>query len=749
MVNLRTLASLEPGDHLYWAYDTEEEHRALLTPFLRQGLERGEKVIYLADAHSPDAILDYLHDDGLETEPYLASGQLRVLLACDVYLQERRFDVARMLAYVGQVMQRAQAEGYPALRATGEMTWALRGTEEALLIEYESAVNALFVGSTCLGLCQYHRQRFDPELLSRLLAAHPATIVAEALPEDASRRLAVAASKFEVTSFRPRRLAVGRWGVKLPVRTVSDRRALLSTASESCLRLDVRGAILDCQVGQAGGGYLWPKALLGKRVVDVLPPELGLEVQRVVDQVRRENSLATIACVLQTPEGEQTFEIRAMALPEQQAILFLQNTTEQRRAEKAWRFLSDSSAALAAPSGYEATLRRVARLAVPALADGCIVEVAQDRARRRLAVAHVDPAHEELLATIQEDGPSEAPVVSEVLRAGRPRVFREITDSLLAALSRDAAYLEVLRQLGLESAMIVPLRGRGQILGTISFLSDTSGRRYGPADLALAEELAHRCALAIDNALLYRQVCEAVRRRDEFLSAVAHELKTPVTSLRGFAQLILRRLDSQNHVDWARLRRALEVIDRQSERLSRLVLQLLDVSRLEDGHLKLDRQVTDLARLIKDAVAIVEDTAGQQHTFTVRAPSPLPALVDPLRLEQVLINLLEGAVRFGQGGDLIEVEATTPDPATVLLLVQRCGGDTLREHKQRILDRMNGAQPDDHFGDFGLSLCISRRIARQHGGRIEVEFLPSGGARFVVSLPRGLSGPDDHRGDER
>ena len=372
MVNLRTLASLEPGDHLYWAYDTEEEHRALLTPFLRQGLERGEKVVYLADAHPPDVILDYLHDDGLETEPYLASGQLSILPACDVYLQERRFDVARMLAYVRQEMQRARAEGYAALRATGEMTWALQGTDGTLLVEYESRLNALFAGSVCLGLCQYHRQRFDPELLSQVLAAHPAAIVVEAPPEDPGRRPAVAAVDFgaapEAACSHPQSPIVGEWTAKPSLRTISDQRALLPAMPELYLRLGVGGTILDCRVGQSSGPYLLPEALLGKRVADVLPPELGLEVQRAIDQVRGRNSLVTIECALQTPGGEQSFEVRATALPEQQVILFLQNTTERRWAERARRFLADVSAALTASLGYEATLRRVARLAVPVLA---------------------------------------------------------------------------------------------------------------------------------------------------------------------------------------------------------------------------------------------------------------------------------------------------------------------------------------------------------------------------------------------
>jgi PAS domain S-box-containing protein len=176
--SLRKMADLEPGDHLCVLYETEEEHRALLTPFLRRGLERGEKVLYIVDARTAETVLGYLRDDGLEVEPYLSSGQLSVLTADNVYMREGAFDPDGMISLLRSETEQALAEGYSALRVTGEMSWALRGLPGSeRLIEYEAKLNEFFPGSKCLAVCQYDRRSFDPAVLLDILSTHPIAIV--------------------------------------------------------------------------------------------------------------------------------------------------------------------------------------------------------------------------------------------------------------------------------------------------------------------------------------------------------------------------------------------------------------------------------------------------------------------------------------------------------------------------------------------------------------------------------------------
>ncbi len=171
-----------PGDHVFFLYDGEEEHRALLTPYLRQGLERREKVIYIADAHPPETILGYLRGDGVEVEPYLDSGQLAVLPAEEVYTRGGAFDPDRVMELLQSKTELALAEGYSALRATGEVAWALRGVSGSeRLLEYEAKVNRLFPGSRLLGLCQYDRRLFGPSMLLDAGLTHPKALIGKEL----------------------------------------------------------------------------------------------------------------------------------------------------------------------------------------------------------------------------------------------------------------------------------------------------------------------------------------------------------------------------------------------------------------------------------------------------------------------------------------------------------------------------------------------------------------------------------------
>jgi len=176
--SLRNITTLSPGDHLCWLYETEEEHRAVITPFLRQGLERGEKVLYIVDAHPAESVLAYLREDGLEVKPYLARGQLHILTSADTHLAQGAFDPDAMVALLRSETARALEEGYAALRVTGEMSWALRevpGSDR--LIEYEAKLNNFLPESRCLAICQYDSRRFDPAVLLQVLSTHPTAAV--------------------------------------------------------------------------------------------------------------------------------------------------------------------------------------------------------------------------------------------------------------------------------------------------------------------------------------------------------------------------------------------------------------------------------------------------------------------------------------------------------------------------------------------------------------------------------------------
>jgi signal transduction histidine kinase len=256
-------------------------------------------------------------------------------------------------------------------------------------------------------------------------------------------------------------------------------------------------------------------------------------------------------------------------------------------------------------------------------------------------------------------------------------------------------------------------------------------------DFDLAQDLARRCALAIDNARLYAEARAAIGTRDEFLSVAAHELKTPMTSLRGYAQLLGREFDTGQVANPERARRAAMTIQVQSDKLARLVAQLLDMSRIQSGRLAIERRDTDLSALARE---IVETARNQlkQHTLTARLPTDLWVRIDPLRIEQVLTNLIDNAIKYSPEGGQIDLALSSAGDH-VKLTIRDHGVGVPLEHRQHIFDRFYQAHAGGaltSMAGMGLGLYISRQIVELHGGSIDAEFADEGGTTFVVLLPR-------------
>ncbi|HEY8489371.1 MAG TPA: ATP-binding protein [Dehalococcoidia bacterium] len=297
---------------------------------------------------------------------------------------------------------------------------------------------------------------------------------------------------------------------------------------------------------------------------------------------------------------------------------------------------------------------------------------------------------------------------------------------------------ELFHQVCAEHARVIPTEGYTALstdddrLRTITLLQQKARR--------LETEIAHRQqaearlqeALAAERAA--REAAEAaLRLRDEFLSIAAHELRTPLTSLRGYAQMAQRRL-TRDGGEPERLAQSLQAITGQVDKLARLITQLLDVSRLEAGRLTLEREPTDLTALVEQA-ATAARTATDRHVITVDAPASVEARVDPLRLEQVLANLLDNAVKYSPDGGRVEVTLSEPRDGAVELSVRDHGLGIPPEQRGRIFERFHQAHGSGYRSGMGLGLYISRQIVELHGGEVRAEFPPDGGTRIVVRLP--------------
>jgi PAS domain S-box-containing protein len=402
-----------------------------------------------------------------------------------------------------------------------------------------------------------------------------------------------------------------------------------------------------------------------------------------------------------------------------------QALAEAEAARGRLAFLARASASLAASLDVAATLRDLTRLLVPEQADWCAVDlVAADGALDRLAAAHRDPAKEPLLHEMGRRYPpaaAEPSPIRGVLRGGRSLYLPDIADAALPGLTRDAEHLALVRAIGLTSGLVVPLQARGRILGALS-LTRIGSRHYGSADLALAEDLGRRAALALDNARLYQEAQAAIGARDHFLTVAAHELRTPITSIRGYAELLLRR-QARGHDSPERQAQGLATISEAAGRLGRLTADLLDVSRLRTGQLSFRPRPLDLAALAAEAADRHRGGLGRQYRLTVERPAePCPVLADADRLEQVLANLLENAAKYSPDGGAIGL-TVAPESGGVALRV-RDEGIGLPIGAAAALFVPFARAPNAtrrHLPGLGLGLAICRDIVERHGGRIWAE----------------------------
>lgn len=288
---------------------------------------------------------------------------------------------------------------------------------------------------------------------------------------------------------------------------------------------------------------------------------------------------------------------------------------------------------------------------------------------------------------------------------------------------------------GLVTAFAVPVRDpAGNAVGAL--LAGYRGpREVSRADQRTASVLAGQAALSLQNAQMSKQLGELAQFRDDLLSRAAHELKTPITSLLGFAQLTRRQIErsSPGQLDAERTAHIMRVIDDQAQKLARLMSQLVDSNHVAAGSLALERRPVDLVEVLCDAVALMQPVATQ-HTIVLRAAPPLMIEADAFQLEQAVASLLDNAIKFSPNGGEIVLDAKRDGDAAVFTVTDR-GIGIAPERRGRIFDRAVQAHGSLHFGGMGLGLYITREIVELHGGQIAAEFPETGGTRMVVTLP--------------
>jgi PAS domain S-box-containing protein len=403
----------------------------------------------------------------------------------------------------------------------------------------------------------------------------------------------------------------------------------------------------------------------------------------------------------------------------------------RKHAERALRFLAEASAALDRSLDYDTIVRQLADLVVPGLADWTLVDVVEDGRLVTAGARHDESERDQALAALVAKRGREAfPLAREVFESGDSKLVPNPAALLSTHFADDADLAQILSDLSVRSAIAVALKAHDRVLGVLTLVS--TRRAYDDHDLAVAEDLASRAAAAIDNARLYREAQESDRRKEEFLAVLAHELRNPLAPIVNSAEIIRVAQDP------ATLQRSQVILERQARNMKRLVDDLLDVSRITRGKIGLKKQSVELGAIVDHAVETARPLIDEHEVYlTTRVEPGIRLEADPLRLEQVLTNLLSNAARHTPSGGEVVITARR-EAGDAVLSVRDSGGGISPDLLPRVFDLFVQGRAPEHgqAGGLGIGLTLARGLVELHGGTMHVASEGVGkGSEFTVRLP--------------
>jgi PAS domain S-box-containing protein len=527
--------------------------------------------------------------------------------------------------------------------------------------------------------------------------------------------------------------------------------AIVESSDDAIISKDLNGVVRSWNRGAERMFGYTADEMVGESIRKIIPADRQHEEERVLASVRSGDRVDHFETIRRTKDGRLipiSLTVSPMRDPDGRIVgasKIARDISEAKQAqaqlERVSRrdaFLAQVSLVLTRSLDYEQTLRTLASLTVAHIADYCAVDMVNEEGDLvQVALTHHDPAKAHLARELRTrlDDPASSTSPHWVLKNGIASFYPEITDEMIVATAKgDHRRLESIRSLGLVSYLVVPMRAHDRLLGVLTLATAESGIRYGDDDLRLAEDLASRAALAIENAQSYEALQRADRVKDEFLATLSHELRTPLNAVLGYARMLRTGAVSEE-----KSAQALEVIDRNAVALAQIVEDVLDVARIVSGKTRLEVQPTDLVKVVENAIATIMPAADAKGLSIETAIIPIGSRVsaDVSRLQQVIWNLLSNAVKFTPRGGRIDVRVA-PVEGGAEVIVTDSGVGIQREFLPHIFERFRQADSGvgRRHGGLGLGLAIARHLVEMHGGTIQAESEGCDrGATFRVILP--------------
>lgn len=468
---------------------------------------------------------------------------------------------------------------------------------------------------------------------------------------------------------------------------------------------------------------------------------------KMVDRAIHELKPYVIEYRVIRPDGKfRWVQESGMAFLEEDGMVRLMGTgidiTDKKLAVLDQEFLSEMSEVLTNSFNYLENLQKMANIATNYFCDGCLIDqLNPDGNIKRIVVASKDPGMKERMQRLHEQYPqrySHDHPLFVALITGKTMVIPDVIDYSKSYRGKySAKYLTELEEVKLGGAIVVRLKGKDSLLGTITFFSTVGSHIVLDARAKwLAEELAYRTSMSIENSLLYLHSQEAIKSRDEFLSIASHELKTPLTSLTLQNQMRKRQLDKDNvkGLDEKSLRKMIDADERQLRRINRLIDDMLDIARIRSDRLFIHKEKFEFCNFVTD---VLERFTPQMQAvgckLTVELCPEIIVYGDVYRIEQVVVNMLTNAMKYGAGKP-IRIEVVS-NPVKVSLMVHDQGPGIDAKDIERIFQRFERAVSGREISGLGLGLYISRQIVEQHDGAMFVTSKMGEGSTFIMELP--------------
>lgn len=526
-------------------------------------------------------------------------------------------------------------------------------------------------------------------------------------------------------------------------RTARERDEFLNATADGVYTIDAAGHITFTNRAAAEQLGYAPEEMLGREAHGLFHyahPDgtpYPLEECAIARAARDGQAVQTYGEVLWRKDGT-SFPVAYSSSPLRRdgevagAVVRFTDITEQKRAEDGLTLLAQSGRVLSSSLEVDDTLRAIAQIAVPALAEMVMVDVIEGDAIRRVAASHAESRLGALFQRSREfpPRPRDGGPQAQVVATGKPLLENQIDDAWIDRVARGDAHADLLRELGPRSLVVVPMRAGQDVLGTLSLVRTAARPCFDQADVELAEELALRAALAVENARLYHAARAATRARDDMLGVVSHDLRNPIHSVFMSSSFLLELLPEDRKIE----RTQAAVMKRAAERANRLIQDLLDITQIESGRLGLHRERHDAASIAHEALELAGMTAADRGVALVRGPLEHATMwVDRDRVLQALGNLVGNALKFTPAGGRVTLSAQA-GVDEVCFSVMDTGPGIAPALVTHLFDRYWQANTADRRG-VGLGLSIVKGIADAHGGRVDVHTREGDGTTFTLILP--------------